>query len=225
MATDDARGQAHRLSQPPGPHMGRDRLRMVDGTRRSVIRPSTDGLRENVAMTTDVALLLGAAAFAAHKHRDQRRKDPGASPYINHPLQLACVLANDGGVTDTVTLCAALLHDTVEDTDTTLAELQQAFGAEVAAVVAEVTDDKRLPKAERKRAQVEHAAHISARAQRVKLADKICNLRDVATAPPPDWSLQRRREYFDWAREVIDRLRGVDARLEAVFDAAYAARP
>lgn len=173
----------------------------------------------------DTALILRAASFAAHKHRNQRRKDADASPYINHPLALARVLAEEGGVSDAATLCAALLHDTIEDTDTTADELRREFGDEVRAVVEEVTDDKALPKSERKRIQVEQAAHISDKAKRVKLADKICNLRDVARTPPADWSLERRREYFDWAKSVIDRLRGIDAGLEHAFDEAFAARP
>ena len=174
---------------------------------------------------TDIALVLRASAFAAHKHRNQRRKDVEASPYINHPLTLANVLANEGGVADTVTLCAALLHDTVEDTDTTADELTQAFGPEIGGVVLEVTDDRSLPKAERKRLQVEHAATISDRAKLVKLADKISNLRDVATSPPAGWPLERRREYFDWAKSVVDRLRGAHPGLEEAFDRAYSARP
>lgn len=174
---------------------------------------------------SQTTLILRAAAFAARKHRHQRRKDAEASPYINHPLELARVLAEVGGVTDAATLCAALLHDTIEDTGTTLEELTREFGLQVAAIVAEVTDDKTLPKAERKRRQVEHAATISDQAKRVKLADKICNLTDVASSPPADWSLDRRREYFDWARQVIDSLRGVDAVLETAFDKAYSARP
>lgn len=169
--------------------------------------------------------VIRAAAFAAHKHRNQRRKDADASPYINHPLALARVLAVEGGITDTATMCAALLHDTIEDTDTTADEIEREFGAEVAGIVLEVTDDKALPKADRKRLQVEHSAHISPKAKRVKLADKVCNLRDMASAPPADWSLDRRREYFDWAKSVIDGLRGVDAALEAVFDVAFSARP
>lgn len=173
----------------------------------------------------DSTLILKAAAFAARKHRDQRRKDAESSPYINHPLELARVLAEVGGVTDVVTLCAALLHDTIEDTATSEQELAQCFGPEIAALVSEVSDDKSLPKAQRKRLQVEHAATISTKAKRIKLADKICNLADVACSPPADWTLQRRREYFDWAKQVIDRLRGVDAVLESAFDQAYAARP
>jgi guanosine-3',5'-bis(diphosphate) 3'-pyrophosphohydrolase len=177
----------------------------------------------------ELALLLKALAFAAHKHRDQRRKDADASPYINHPIALADVLVNEGGVHDVEVVCAALLHDTVEDTATTHEELVNAFGARVARIVAEVTDDKRLAKAERKRLQIEHAPHLSREAKLVKLADKICNLRDVAERPPAGGDLRRRREYFEWAKRVIDGLRGTPGsemrRLEAAFDAAHARRP
>jgi guanosine-3',5'-bis(diphosphate) 3'-pyrophosphohydrolase len=175
-------------------------------------------------MKGELAPLLKALAFAAHKHRDQRRKDPEASPYINHPIALADVLVNEGGVTDVEVLCAALLHDTVEDTATTHEELATVFGARVARIVAEVTDDKTLSKAERKRLQVEHAGSLSPEAKLVKLADKICNLRDVAERPPASWDLARRREYFDWAKRVVDGLRGAHPGLEAAFDAAYGMR-
>ncbi len=174
---------------------------------------------------SDLALVLRATAFAAHKHRDQRRKDPAASPYINHPISVAYVLAQEAGIEAAIVLCAALLHDTIEDTDTTLEELEMAFGSEIAAIVLEVTDDKLLPKQERKRLQVAHAATISRNAKLVKLADKICNLRDLQASPPAGWSSERKREYFDWAKQVIDRVRGVDARLEALFDAEYAKKP
>jgi guanosine-3',5'-bis(diphosphate) 3'-pyrophosphohydrolase len=173
----------------------------------------------------NLALLLKALSFAAHKHRDQRRKDAEASPYINHPIALAEVLAGEGGVTDIEVLAAALLHDTIEDTATTGEELAREFGGHIAGMVAEVTDDTRLPKAERKRLQIEHAAGISPGAKLVKLADKICNLRDVAERPPAKWDLERRREYFEWAKRVIDGLRGVHPRLEAAFDGAYALKP
>jgi guanosine-3',5'-bis(diphosphate) 3'-pyrophosphohydrolase len=173
----------------------------------------------------DLTLLLKALAFAAHKHRDQRRKDAEASPYINHPIALAEVLTGEGGVTDIGVLAAALLHDTIEDTATTLEELRGQFGERVAGMVAEVTDDKELPKIERKRLQIEHAAGISPGAKLIKLADKICNLRDVAERPPAKWDLERRREYFEWAKRVIDGLRGVHPQLEAAFDAAYLRKP
>ncbi|KAA8769471.1 HD domain-containing protein [Burkholderia pseudomallei] len=169
--------------------------------------------------------LVAAIAFAADKHRNQRRKDREASPYINHPIALANVLANEAGVEDERVLIAAVLHDTIEDTETTEQELLRLFGKDVADIVTEVTDDKSLPKAERKRLQVEHAGHISRRAKLVKLADKICNLRDIAKSPPADWSLERKQEYFDWAKDVVDGLRGAHPGLEANFDAAYAARP
>ena len=173
----------------------------------------------------DLKLLLKALAFAAARHKDQRRKDVDASPYINHPVSLANVLCNEGHVTDIDVICAALLHDTVEDTDTTPEELEAEFGKTIGDIVMEVTDDKSLPKQQRKQAQIEHAAGISDKAKLVKLADKIANLRDVADSPPPDWSLERRQEYFDWAKAVIDRVRGVDEKLEAVFDSAHSKRP
>jgi guanosine-3',5'-bis(diphosphate) 3'-pyrophosphohydrolase len=173
----------------------------------------------------ELALLLKALAFAAAKHRDQRRKDAGASPYINHPIALADVLVNEGRVHEVTVLAAALLHDTLEDTETNPAEIEAGFGAAILRVVQEVSDDKSLDKAERKRLQIEHAAELSREAKLVKLADKICNLRDVAESPPANWSLERKREYYDWAKQVIDALRGVHRELEAVFDRAYANRP
>ena len=174
---------------------------------------------------TELGLLFHSLAFAAHKHRAQRRKDKEASPYINHPIALADVLANEGGVVDPVTLCAALLHDTIEDTRTTYRELRKAFGNEIADVVMEVTDDMKLEKAERKEHQVVHAPHLSLRAKLVKLADKICNLRDIASNPPATWSRQRKREYYEWAKRVIDGLRGAHAGLERIFDREYARKP
>ena len=176
-------------------------------------------------MKSDLTLLLKALAFAAHKHRDQRRKDAGASPYINHPIALADVLVNEGGVSDIEVLCAALLHDTLEDTDTRQEELVNAFGSRVARVVAEVTDDKSLSSPERKRLQIEHAPKLSPEAKLVKLADKICNLRDIVERPPAKWDVQRRREYFDWAKRVVSGVRGVHPRLEAAFDEAFSKRP
>lgn len=171
-----------------------------------------------------IGLILKAAEFAADKHRNQRRKDVDESPYINHPLSLANVLANEGAVTDPVVLCAALLHDTIEDTNTTAEELTAAFGQSITDVVLEVTDDKNLDKAVRKQLQVEHARHASKQAKLVKLADKICNLRDIAATPPADWNTERKAEYFDWARSVIEGVRGVHPHLEAVFDEAYGFR-
>jgi GTP diphosphokinase / guanosine-3',5'-bis(diphosphate) 3'-diphosphatase len=171
-----------------------------------------------------IARILAAATFAAERHRDQRRKGKNASPYINHPLALAHLLA-ERGERDPTLLMAALLHDTVEDTATTFLDLERAFGAEVAAVVREVTDDKTLPKAERKRLQIEHAAKLSRHAQLVKLADKICNLEDILVSPPADWTVQRKREYFDWAKAVVDPMRGVHPQLEARFDQVYARKP
>lgn len=170
-------------------------------------------------------LILRAVAFAAHKHRDQRRKDKDASPYINHPIQLATVLWEEGGVRDAEVIAAALLHDTLEDTETSLQELRGEFGEEIAAVVLEVTDTQWIKKQVRKRLQVARAKYSSEKARLVKLADKICNLRDIAAHPPAGWALERKRQYFDWAKEVVDQLRGTHAGLEQKFDEVYALKP
>jgi guanosine-3',5'-bis(diphosphate) 3'-pyrophosphohydrolase len=185
-------------------------------------RPDAEGVASHA---NDVTRLLEAIRFAAEKHRDQRRKDKEASPYINHPIALASLLTTVGGVTDLAVLQAALLHDTIEDTDTTYEELVEHFGRKVADIVMEVTDDKLLEKPRRKALQIEHAPHASREAALVKLADKTCNLRDVASSPPEGWSLERRREYFDWARKVVEALPRVNAPLLAAFEAALARRP
>ena len=184
-----------------------------------------ESVNNDLMKEADLKLLLKALAFDAHKHKDQRRKDVDASPYINHPISLANILCNEGHVSDIHTICAALLHDTVEDTETTADELNHEFGNTICTIVMDVTDDKTLPKAARKQAQIDHAAHISDEAKLVKLADKISNLRDVCNNAPADWSLQRRQEYFDWARQVIDQIRGTHPTLEALFDEACKLRP
>ena len=166
----------------------------------------------------NAAHLLKAIAFAAEKHRRQRRKDAEASPYINHPIAVATVLAGEGGVSDQATLLAAVLHDTIEDTQTSFAELEGHFGPAVAALVREVTDDKSLKKDERKRLQVEHARASSPRAKQIKIADKISNVRDIAVSPPADWPLERRREYLTWSERVVAGCRGVNPKLDQAFD-------
>nr|XP_020445566.1 guanosine-3',5'-bis(diphosphate) 3'-pyrophosphohydrolase MESH1 isoform X1 [Monopterus albus] len=166
-------------------------------------------------MNSDAALLLETVNFAADKHRNQRRKDPEGTPYINHPIGVARVLSHEGGITDIEVLQqAALLHDTVEDTDTTPAELEAKFGPIVARIVQEVTDDKRLPKQQRKLLQVEHAAQCSRQAKLVKLADKLYNLRDLNRCTPVGWTAERVQEYFVWASEVVKGLRGTNSVLE-----------
>ena len=169
----------------------------------------------------DSGRLLQALDLAAHKHRDQRRKDPAQSPYINHPIAVANLMWQLG-VRDETALLAAVLHDTIEDTATTREEIAAAFGEDVAAVVAEVTDDKSLPKARRKELQIEHAPHKSHAAKLVKLADKTCNVRDIVDAPPTDWSIERRQQYLAWARQVVAGLRDAHAGLAAAFDAQHA---
>lgn len=172
-----------------------------------------------------IGRVVHALQFAAHKHRDQRRKDVEASPYINHPIALANVLVNEAGITDAEVICAALLHDTVEDTETTPDELEATFGKTIRDIVMDVTDDKSKKPHERKQAQIEHAACACNEAKLVKLADKICNLRDIVSRPPADWSLERRQAYFDWAAKVVDQIRGTHQTLETLFDDIFSKRP
>lgn len=167
---------------------------------------------------SDLAQVLAAASFAASRHRNQRRKGANGSPYVNHPIDVAHELAATGGVADLDVLLAALLHDTIEDTGTRPAEIEERFGPAVLRLVEEVSDDKTLPKAERKRLQVEHAASLSRGAKLIKLADKICNVREVTLDPPHDWSTVRRCEYLDWAAAVVAGLRGTNEELEHAFD-------
>jgi guanosine-3',5'-bis(diphosphate) 3'-pyrophosphohydrolase len=166
-------------------------------------------------------LVLKALRFAAEKHVRQRRKDANASPYINHPIALAETLCIIGGVSDPVIIACAILHDTIEDTETTGAEMERHFGATIRRVVEEVTDDKALPAAERKQLQIVHAASASEQAKLVKIADKICNVQDVLDSPPVGWPLERRRNYVVWAKAVVDKQRGTSAALERHFDELY----
>lgn len=174
------------------------------------------------AMPTDSALVLQALQFAALKHRDQRRKDKAESPYVNHLIAVANLLANPGAVTDPITLMGGVLHDTLEDTATTPAELEAAFGLAVCQVVQEVTDDKSLSREDRKRLQIEHAPHLSHSARQIKLADKISNVQDVIACPPKDWSLERRQDYLAWSEKVVAGCRGTNPALEALYDQALA---
>jgi guanosine-3',5'-bis(diphosphate) 3'-pyrophosphohydrolase len=183
------------------------------------------GSVQSAAGIGDTGLVLRAARFAAWKHRDQRRKGRGALPYINHPLDLAHVLWFEGGVEDAVTIAAALLHDTLEDTQTTYQELQGEFGENVASIVMEVTDEPTINWRARKRLQISRARRASPEAKQVKLADKICNLRSLVASPPNGWSIERQRGYFDWSKEVVDQLRGVNNELEQRFDQIWKRRP
>ncbi len=170
----------------------------------------------------DVSLILKAFKFAAGKHRDQRRKDERASPYINHLITVAETLWIIGGIREVTTLVAGILHDIIEDTDTSLEELEREFGPEIGGIVSELTDDKELPQLVRKRLQIEHSATLSSHARHVKIADKISNLDDIIHSPPARWPLERREEYVIWAGKVIDGLRGSNEALEQSFDRLFA---
>lgn len=167
----------------------------------------------------DFAQFIKALKYSSRKHSDQRRKDANASPYINHPIEVVEVLWS-GGVQDMTLLVGALLHDTLEDTETTPQELDREFGSDVLALVQEVSDDKSLPKQVRKNLQIEHAPHKSIRAKQLKIADLICNIRSLVESPPKDWPPSRKIGYLDWAGMVFEGLRGVNPALEQDFAAA-----
>ncbi len=176
----------------------------------------------NSTASSDSAALLRALAFAADRHRKQRRKGDAGLPYVNHLIEVARLVAEVGRVTEPATLAAAVLHDVVEDTPTTLDEIEREFGREVRDLVAECTDDKSLPSVERKRLQIENAPATSRKAKTIKIADKIANVVDLTNAAPPDWTLERRRSYFDWSEKVVAGLRGTNAALEKRYDEAVA---
>lgn len=164
--------------------------------------------------------LTKAYHFAAVKHVNQRRKGDAAEPYVNHVIEVAHLVVTATGGTDIELAMAAVLHDTVEDTTTTFADLERDFGQRVADLVREVTDDKTLDKTERKRLQIQHAAHASTGAKIIKLADKTANLHALAVSPPVTWPAERVAEYVAWAKRVVDGCRGSNAWLEAQFDEA-----
>ena len=185
---------------------------MISNLKYNVLQESAENDKAKL-----LSLLFRALAFSAEKHTKQRRKDIDKTPYINHPISLANILAQRWVIDENV-LCAAILHDTIEDTETTVSELQEHFGEKITSIVLEVTDDKSLEKSVRKQKQVEHAASISHEAKLVKLADKIANITDIINSPPADWSNDRKKDYFIWAKAVVDNLRGVHQGLEKDFD-------
>ena len=172
-------------------------------------------------LAPDLVRLARAADYAARQHIAQRRKGERAEPYINHLTEVAALLAEATDGDDVVLLMGGLLHDTLEDTDSTYEDLVERFGPDVAALVAEVTDDKSLPKEERKHLQITKTAGKSRRAKLLKLADKTSNLRGLVASPPKGWPPERLRDYVVWAYDVVRSCRGLNPRLEAAFDAAH----
>ncbi len=166
-------------------------------------------------------LVFTALRFAAEKHHNQKRKDTRQTPYINHPIEVVETLWRVGRVRDPMTLAGAILHDTVEDTPTSFEEIREVFGEEMESLVRELTDDKTLPKLERKRLQIEKAPYASLRAKQIKLADKICNFADLIQRPPVDWELERVQQYFEWGNRVVEGLRGCNFELEQFYFTIY----
>jgi guanosine-3',5'-bis(diphosphate) 3'-pyrophosphohydrolase len=167
----------------------------------------------------EIKTILSAAHYAAEKHADQRRK--GGEPYLNHLVEVAYLVSTALSQPDANLVAAAFLHDTIEDTGVTAAELTERFGQDVTGLVLEVTDDKSLAPEVRKRLQIEHAPKLSVPAQTIKLADKISNLRSILSSPPPDWDYERKKQYFEWGKQVVDGLTAPNPILKAEFEKTY----
>lgn len=169
----------------------------------------------------ELSLIFKAYSFASKKHTNQRRRDSSSSPYINHPIDVAYTLWEIGKVRDLDIITASILHDTLEDTDTTAGELDAEFGVKVRKIVEELSDNKNLPKDVRKQYQIDHTDSLSFNARNIKLADKICNVEDLIESPPADWPEKRKIEYAAWGNEVVRKLRGTNLKLERFFEGLY----
>lgn len=165
---------------------------------------------------SDMDAVMYACHFAAICHTKQRRKDQDKTPYINHPIEVANFLTHYG-VTDRDTICGALLHDVVEDTHGTEADIKQLFNDNVAKIVMECSDDKNLSKVQRKRLQITHALHISDQAKLVKLADKYSNIFGLLTNPPSSWSQEEIKGYVYWGMAVCRNLYGVNPSIDTAL--------
>lgn len=165
-------------------------------------------------------LITSAADFAAQAHANQRRKGEAAEPYFNHLAQVANLVADAGA--DAELIAAAYLHDAIEDQSIPADAIAQRFGNDVLQLVLEVTDDKSLPTAQRKAAQLAHAHTLSRRAQMLKIADKISNLSSLLLSPPPTWSISQRKGYAEWAAKVVDACRPGHPQLAIQFDLLHA---
>ena len=161
--------------------------------------------------------VVRAAYFAGEKHKDQRRSDKEETPYINHPLELASILVDEGDVGEVEIICAALLHDTLEDTNTTFEELVAKFGITVAKIVREVTNNMTLTSAERRIQEAACIPNLSREAKLVKLADKIANIRDISTMPPVSWNIEKKELYFDFSLSIAEQAKDASPKLYSVF--------
>ena len=168
--------------------------------------------------SSGLVLVFEALRYAAEKHKNQRRKGSEDTPYINHPIAVAYYLSSYAHIQDPHILAAAILHDTLEDTDATPEEIKEIFGSKVLKLVQEVTDDKTLPKNTRRRQQEKTVDQRSHGAKLIRIADKISNVYDLFHTPPAGWDPETRIEYLDWTERVINKIKGVNPSLENMYD-------
>jgi guanosine-3',5'-bis(diphosphate) 3'-pyrophosphohydrolase len=158
-----------------------------------------------------------ALEFAAYKHRRQKRKGAIGIPYINHPIEVAGMLVRSMNEPSKELIIAALLHDTMEDTDVSNEEIEEKFGKQISDIVSEVTDNMSLPSEKRRKIQIEKAHSLSYEARCIKITDKTCNIHDMLYTKVM-WSRKRKINYIIWAKNIVEQIQGTHNDLESAFN-------
>jgi (p)ppGpp synthase/HD superfamily hydrolase len=167
---------------------------------------------------SDLHLIFRALSYAAQQHATHKRKGREALPYINHPIKVSTIITQYVPDASNELIAAAVLHDVVEDSETTVEDLKNMFGATIASIVEEVSDDKFLPKKEAKQKQIQNAPHLSHNAKLIRICDKIANVRDICGEDVPnDWDYKTKIEYLNWAEEVVNAMGKFHDELEFTF--------
>ncbi|KAM3718084.1 Guanosine-3',5'-bis(diphosphate) 3'-pyrophosphohydrolase MESH1 [Dirofilaria immitis] len=218
MAEGDDRSGKHNMPPPPPYDLIYPRM-PEDIPDKFAIKHNGLNSKKN-GITYDTSLIIKAVDLAARRHRQQRRKDAIQTPYVNHPIGVAYILTNEGQITDTATIIAAILHDIVEDTKTTDKEIRETFGDEVADIVKECTVVKSVKREIRMKSQLQKASELSHKAKLVQLADKLYNIRDIERCIPFGWTKQNVTEYVLFAKNLLSSIRGIHGPLENALDDA-----
>jgi len=165
-----------------------------------------DGMDRGALNEKDAEAVLGAAIFATEKHKSQVRSNEKKTPYIIHPIEVADLVMKIGHVYDKDVLITALLHDVMDDTQTTYEQITSLYGTKVSSYLEEMTSKQGLSLKEQKKQQIMQAFRQNPSVAIIKLSDKLSNLKTLATSPPPSWSRDRIDQYFQWAQTVIENL-------------------
>uniref|UniRef100_A0A8R1XYA5 Guanosine-3',5'-bis(diphosphate) 3'-pyrophosphohydrolase MESH1 n=1 Tax=Onchocerca volvulus TaxID=6282 RepID=A0A8R1XYA5_ONCVO len=215
MAEGNDRNEKHNMPPPPPYKLVYPE---IPGNILDKFAMMKNELKDKNGFINDISLIIKAVDLAARRHRKQRRKDATQTPYVNHPIGVAYILTNEGQITDTATVIAAILHDTVEDTKTTDEEIRRMFGDEIADIVKECTVVKSIKREIRMKSQLEKASKLSRKAKLVQLADKLYNIRDIERCTPCGWTKQHVAEYISFAKDLLSNIRGTHDYLETALD-------